>query len=194
MPLPVWSGQIKLDQFLLGWLNHFVNKSRGQDNSQICPTLVPFDSPNNPHRIPLNSWEYIPNLLIDALISIVATHKSVRAQPQTVPSRGTGLKLTTSRSRCSPNYCHQIGGSSHLLDRHVYQHRHRAIQGLNNHLRDTNNQLTDLTLICVMTMMLAEVSGSCIYDNYPFHLPLSEDALTICSDPAISIWVLADPS
>lgn len=54
------------------------------------------------------------------------------------------------------------------LSREVYQYRSQALRRLNQRLRDPKSQVDDFTLLCVMSLQLAEVSNFPSSQTYLF--------------------------
>jgi hypothetical protein len=104
--------------------------------SLVHEIIYPDVNPLLRHRtlpdIDTRGWQDdMTNLLLHIIVSIAATHKAVQSQSEKGPV---------------------------ILSREVYQYRSYALRRLNKELGDPKVQLNDFTLLCVMTLQLAEVS------------------------------------
>lgn len=105
------------------------------------------------------SWQDdITNLFLQIIISTSATHKAVQ-------TRGDNDEVH--------------------LSREVYQYRAHALQRLNQRLRDPKSQVDDFTLLCVMSLLLAEVGDS----HAPQHVALFSNKPST-ADSTICNWRL----
>ncbi|PGH30465.1 hypothetical protein GX50_06756 [[Emmonsia] crescens] len=102
-------------------------------NKYIYPEIDPIVYYQDLPTIDPKSWQDdVSNLLFNILVSAVATHKAVKSQQDD-----------------------QIA-----LGREIYQYKQQAFHRLSCELRNPKTQLGDLTLICVLTLLLVEVQQS----------------------------------
>lgn len=114
-------------------------------DERLYPDLNPIAWHPAVHALDPKLWQHYLNLVIwDVLICVVMTHKTVRALPD-FRAQNAGKAGTVSQD-------HRVE-----LRREVYQYKSRACRVLNHELQNPETQLSDLTLICVLTMLLAEV-------------------------------------
>ncbi|KAK2742560.1 hypothetical protein FQN57_005186 [Myotisia sp. PD_48] len=77
---------------------------------------------------PINMPDNLASLLWNTLICVVDTHKAIKTQPHESIAYGES----------------------------VYKSKSQAYMALNNHLRDPDTQLAEVTLFCVLALFLAE--------------------------------------
>ncbi|OJD15978.1 hypothetical protein AJ78_03810 [Emergomyces pasteurianus Ep9510] len=117
-------------------------------NKYIYPEIDPIVYYQDLPTIDPKGWQDdVSNLLFNILVSAVATHKTVKSQQDDQLSLG----------------------------REIYQYKQQAFQRLNCELRNPKTQLGDVTLICVLTLLLVEVQQSA-YGGWLAHF---EGATTI---------------
>ena len=121
-------------------------------DDQLYPDMNPIAWDPCVHGLDPRLWQHFLNLVIwDVLICVVMTHKTVRALPEAQITDCRRLQDSDSKS-------HERNRIE--LRREVYQYKSRACRVLNQELQKPETQLSDLTLICVLTLLLAEVSSS----------------------------------
>ncbi|PGH15588.1 hypothetical protein AJ79_02370 [Helicocarpus griseus UAMH5409] len=102
-------------------------------NKYIYPEIDPIVYYQDLPAINPKSWQDdVSNLLFHILVSVVATHRAVKSQQEDQVS----------------------------FSREIFQYKQRAFQRLSCQLRNPKTQLDDLTLICVLTLLLAEIQLS----------------------------------
>ncbi|KAL3952661.1 hypothetical protein ACCO45_012604 [Purpureocillium lilacinum] len=57
-------------------------------NNFVCPDMVLLDTTANPLRVPLEFWRYIPDVVLDMLVSTSLTHQLIRAKAHEVSTIG----------------------------------------------------------------------------------------------------------
>ncbi|OJD24793.1 hypothetical protein ACJ73_03838 [Blastomyces percursus] len=117
-------------------------------NKYIYPEVDPIVYYQDLPTIDPKGWQDdVSNLLFSILVSAVATHRAVRSQP-----------------------AEQVA-----LGREVFQYKQQAFRRLNCELRNPLTQLGEVTLICVLTLLLVEMQQSA-YGEWLAHF---EGATTI---------------
>ncbi|PGG97903.1 hypothetical protein GX51_07077 [Blastomyces parvus] len=117
-------------------------------NKYIYPEVDPIVYYQDLPTIDPKGWQDdISNLLFSILVSAVATHKAVRSQQD-----------------------EQVA-----LGREIFQYKQQAFHRLSCELRNPQTQLGDVTLICVLTLLLVEMQQSA-YGEWLAHF---EGATTI---------------
>jgi hypothetical protein len=108
----------------------------------LYPDLNPIVYNPTYHCMDPKVWQHsISQAIWEILIAVVATHKTIRSRPSVCNGSG--------------NDSNHYGME---LSREIFQHRSQAFHILSQELRQPATQLNGMTLICVMTMFLAEVS------------------------------------
>ncbi|KAG5299682.1 C6 transcription factor [Histoplasma capsulatum G186AR] len=102
-------------------------------NKYIYPEIDPIVYYQDLPTIDPKSWQDdVSNLLFSILVSAVATHQAIKSQQD-----------------------------EHItLGREIYQYKQQAFRRLNCELRNPKTQLGDITLICVLTLLLVETQQS----------------------------------
>ncbi|OAX85250.1 hypothetical protein ACJ72_00372 [Emergomyces africanus] len=117
-------------------------------NKYIYPEIDPIVYYQDLPTIDPKDWQDdVSNLLFNILVSAVATHKAVKSQQDDQISLG----------------------------REIYQYKQQAFHRLNCELRNPKTQLGEITLICVLTLLLVELQQSA-YGEWLAHF---EGATTI---------------
>ncbi|KAK2791935.1 hypothetical protein FQN52_004377 [Onygenales sp. PD_12] len=102
-------------------------------NKYVYPDIDPIIYYQSLPSVDPKSWQDdISNLLLHVLVTVVATHKAIQTQPDDQVSFG-----------------HEL-----------YQYKQQAFNKLNVHLQNPSTQLGDLTLICVMSLLMMEAQQS----------------------------------
>ncbi|EGE80771.1 hypothetical protein RJZ56_001984 [Blastomyces dermatitidis] len=117
-------------------------------NKYIYPEVDPIVYYQDLPTIDPKGWQDdVSNLLFSILVSAVATHRAVRSQPD-----------------------EQVA-----LGREVFQYKQQAFHRLSCELRNPQTQLGEVTLVCVLTLLLVEMQQSA-YGEWLAHF---EGATTI---------------
>jgi hypothetical protein len=110
----------------------------------LYPDLNPIIYNPTYHCMDPKVWQdSISQAIWEILIAVVATHKTIRSH-----------RLVCSGSE------HDRNTHGLELSREIFQHRSQAFHILSQELRQPATQLNCMTLICVITMFLAEVSNN----------------------------------
>ena len=146
-------------------------------NNCIVPDMVLVDSPSNPHRSDLQYWRYIPDVVVDMLISAALTHQVIRCQ-----ATQDGFKLPivqNSKVALSP---HRMASFHNPAITQIYTHQRRTLQAVSEVLDDPELRYSDIVLAVVVMLIRVEVSAYC--DLRPINHVLG---------PAVCVWGLAGP-
>lgn len=100
----------------------------------ICPDLVSLENHFNPYRVNLQTVDRIPETYVKVLLSVASFHRLMSHGPEPTPSSALIQK-----------------------DTDVFSLRVEALQGLNQQLSLPDQQASDATLLCVLSLMVASV-------------------------------------
>lgn len=118
-------------------------------NKMICPDLVSLESHFNPYKVDIQSVDRIPDIYVKVLVSVASFHRLMSFGPEPDPSSALVQR-----------------------DADVFALRVEALQGLNEKLSTPDEQTSDATLLCVLSLMVASVRQT------PCLTPLSLRMLT----------------
>lgn len=116
--------------------------------------MVLLDTTANPLRVPLEFWRYIPDVVLDMLVSTSLTHQLIRAKAHevsTIGMEGNSL-VPIKRHRMSA-----LQGPSVPV---IYKYHQRTLMAVNQELSKTESRYGDLALGIIITLMRVEVSLS----------------------------------
>ncbi len=119
--------------------------------------MVLVDAPDNPWRIPIELWRYIPDLLMDPIIAATTVHKLVRIQS------GTGHLTYNPRGTLAFRRNH-LQDIKHPLLENVFTFQHRQTKALAEMVADPQMRGSRALLEAVTTMILCEVQQSAFGD------------------------------
>jgi hypothetical protein len=103
-------------------------------NKMICPDLVSLETHFNPYRVNLQTVDRIPEIYVKVLVSVASFHRLMSHGPE--PTSTSALVQR---------------------DADVFSLRVEALQGLNEQLSLPDQQTSDATLLCVLSLMVASV-------------------------------------
>ncbi|KAI0132800.1 fungal-specific transcription factor domain-containing protein [Xylariales sp. AK1849] len=115
-------------------------------NKMICPDLVSLESHFNPYRVNLQRVDKIPEIYVKVLVSTAGFHRLMSHGPEPTPSSALIQK-----------------------DEDVFSLRVEALRGLNEQLSQPDQQKSDGTLLCVLSLMIASIQSSA-YTEWRAHL------------------------
>lgn len=110
------------------------------------------DNPANPHRLPMEYWVYLPEMMIDMVISAALTTQVIRS------NAGQGLLTYTAKPSDSKDLKrHHLGAVNHPSLPTIYKHQRNALKSLNTELSSPQAKYNDIVLSLVITLMRSEV-------------------------------------
>ncbi|KAI1854013.1 hypothetical protein JX266_001154 [Neoarthrinium moseri] len=115
-------------------------------NKMICPDLVCLETHFNPYRVNLQRVDNIPDIYVKVLVSVACFHRLMSNGPEPTPSSALIQK-----------------------DVDVFSLRVEALQSLNEQLSEPDQQKSDATLLCVLSLMIASIQSSA-YTEWRAHL------------------------
>ncbi|KAF3026731.1 hypothetical protein E8E14_014772 [Neopestalotiopsis sp. 37M] len=115
-------------------------------NKMICPDLVSLESHFNPYKVDIQSVDRIPDIYVKVLVSVASFHRLMSFGPEPDPSSALVQR-----------------------DADVFALRVEALQGLNEKLSTPDEQTSDATLLCVLSLMVASIQASA-YTEWRAHL------------------------
>ncbi|KAK9425551.1 putative Fungal-specific transcription factor domain-containing protein [Seiridium unicorne] len=118
-------------------------------NQMICPDLVSLENHFNPYKVNLvnlQSPDRLPEIYVKVLVSVASFHRLMSHGPE--PTSSSALVQR---------------------DESVFQLRVEALQGLNQQLSLPDQQISDSTLLCVLSLMVASIQASA-YTEWRAHL------------------------
>lgn len=126
-------------------------------NGVICPDVVVFDSPDNPHRIAPKIWHLIPSSMLEFLFAIVGTHRLIRSRSSYMFAQGS-VKVGRIAKTSSDITCCHLDSFAHPLLNTIYRHQRQALQGLMELINEEDSRFSDSTLGLIAAFMLSNVS------------------------------------
>jgi hypothetical protein len=122
------------------------------DNDYICPDLALMDNPANPHRLPMEYWVYLPEMMIDMVISAALTTQVIRS------NAGQGLLTYIAKTNDEEDLKrHHLGAVNHPSMPTIYKHQRNTLKSLNAELSSPQAKDSDTVLSLVITLMRCEV-------------------------------------
>ncbi|ETS82902.1 hypothetical protein PFICI_04778 [Pestalotiopsis fici W106-1] len=115
-------------------------------NKMICPDLVSLESHFNPYKVNIQTVDRIPDIYVKVLVSVASFHRLMSYGPEPTPSSALVQR-----------------------DADVFALRVEALQGLNEKLSMPEEQTSDATLLCVLSLMVASIQASA-YTEWRAHL------------------------
>lgn len=100
----------------------------------ICPDLVSLESHFNPYKVNIGTVDRIPDIYVKVLVSVASFHRLMSYGPDPTPSSALVQR-----------------------DADVFALRVEALRGLNEKLSLPDEQTSDATLLCVLSLMVASV-------------------------------------
>lgn len=131
----------------------------------ICPDLVSLESHFNPYKVNIGTVDRIPDIYVKVLVSVASFHRLMSYGPDPTPSSALVQR-----------------------DADVFALRVEALRGLNEKLSLPDEQTSDATLLCVLSLMVASV-GQLTTVVLPFSI------LTLVHlDPGFGLYGMAGAS
>lgn len=127
------------------------------DDDYLCSDMVLVDAPDNPYRIPIELWNYIPDLLMDPIIAASTVHKLVRIQ-------STSGQLSYSPHNKPVFRANHLQHIHHPLLQHVFTRQHRQTKALAGLVAEPQLHANRALLEAVVTAMLCEMQQSSFGD------------------------------
>ncbi|KAI0158557.1 fungal-specific transcription factor domain-containing protein [Pestalotiopsis sp. NC0098] len=115
-------------------------------NKMICPDLVSLESHFNPYKVNIATVDRIPDIYVKVLVSVASFHRLMSCGPDPTPSSALVQR-----------------------DADVFALRVEALRGLNEKLSLPDEQTSDATLLCVLSLMVASIQASA-YTEWRAHL------------------------
>lgn len=115
-------------------------------NKMICPDLVSLESHFNPYKVNIGTVDRIPDIYVKVLVSVASFHRLMSYGPDPTPSSALVQR-----------------------DADVFALRVEALRGLNEKLSLPDEQTSDATLLCVLSLMVASIQASA-YTEWRAHL------------------------
>ncbi|KAH8681047.1 fungal-specific transcription factor domain-containing protein [Xylariales sp. PMI_506] len=115
-------------------------------NKMICPDLVCLETHFNPYRVNLQRVDRIPEIYVKVLVSTAGFHRLMSHGPE--PTSSSALVQR---------------------DVDVFALRIEALRGLNEQLSQPEQQTSDATLLCILSLMIASIQSSA-YAEWRSHL------------------------
>jgi hypothetical protein len=119
--------------------------------------MVLIDAPDNPYRIPVELWNYIPDLLMDPIIAASTVHKLVRIQSIS----GQLSYSPHSKPVFRANHLQHV---QHPLLQHVFTRQHRQTKTLAELVAEPHLRTNRALLEAVVTAILCEMQQSAFGD------------------------------
>lgn len=133
------------------------------DDDHVSSDLVLFDTPDNPFRLPVEFWSYVPDLVADPLVSVAAVHRISKTQSDlALAAYVPGYRVGFQRNR--------LLSVKHPLVPVVFRHQQRMAGALAAMVADPELCGNRGLLEAITTMILCEVRHTCIFICvYIFH-------------------------
>lgn len=110
------------------------------------------DNPANPHRLPMEYWVYLPEMMMDMVISAALSTQVIRS------NAGQGLLTYTAKTSGSEDLKrHNLGAVNHPSRPTIYKHQRNTLKSLNAELSSPQAKYNDTVLSLVITLMRCEV-------------------------------------
>jgi len=109
-------------------------------------------NPANPHRLPMEYWVYLPEMMIDMVISAALTTQVIRS------NAGQGLLTYIAKTNDEEDLKrHHLGAVNHPSLPPIDKHQRNTLKSLNAELSSPQAKDSDTVLSLVITLMRCEV-------------------------------------
>ncbi|UNI15556.1 hypothetical protein JDV02_002081 [Purpureocillium takamizusanense] len=138
-------------------------------NDFVCPDMVLLDTPANPLRAPLEFWRYIPDVVLDILVSTSLTHQLIRAKAHEIASSPVAAAQGNDADALVPIKRNRMSGLHGPSVPVIYKYHQRTLRAVNRELSKTESRYGDLALGIIITLMRVEIQQSA-FGAWPAHL------------------------
>ncbi|KAM4055782.1 fungal specific transcription factor [Hirsutella rhossiliensis] len=125
-------------------------------NSYMCPDLVLLDSATNPHRVALENWRCIPELIMGIIVSTSLTHQAIRCYAQQ-PGLASRSELNGGALGIHRHHMSLLRSPSMPI---VYEYHRRTLRALQKQLDDPSTRYEGPVLSAIAVLMRVEIQQS----------------------------------